>query len=589
MKTLATLHAKELYDVIRFPADTSGEHIPDPDGRGREPVLTMHTYCGFSFFSFFGSRGFPWGYHSECDRYTCPRCDKILVNHVRNARDAFYTSYNGRYVPTSADLYLIEGKDFVDVKMAFESVSAFNQFYVNKHGRSYARIRYDFKKRRTIYSFKPHQSIPDYHELLNPGMDLAIFRFNGDYKDDACTLCGEGQDAHYAASLFCTPFLFLGPNTRLWKDSKTEVRDFTKKIVNAFKRHLEASVGGKVLSPYVPLTGGVSGWGGIFNNLLRNMAWRMLYPDAPNLTKEDLGTVLTARSSAYPRDPENKITPIDRMHYHLIDMGAKGFAYKKALEAVTEVSLNKPILSAIKKQPIKKMVNIKDVVRIFKAPEHQGAVAAHLMEIINFYYDPAAIRKGLHLVRLMAMIKGEAKAYNFVMESSWTDINDSDRMYFQMSRTGRRRFWAYRIKSKDVHDWLVREVTKLGAANVKMTTQTRDMQYLADDLPGGVIALATDSHTLTRWGSLFHNCAGTYKDQVKDCKAVVLAYFVKGQAKVCIEVNPKQKAIVQAKLPCNRIVGEDPEMLAVVKSWARRKRLAVATLDMEEVTAANAN
>lgn len=120
MKTLATLHAKELYDVIRFPADTSGEHIPDPDGRGRKPVLTLHTYCGFSFFSFFGSRGFPWGYRSECDRYTCPRCDKILVNLVRNAGDAFYTAYNGRYAPTSADL--IEGKDFVDVNRAFESI-----------------------------------------------------------------------------------------------------------------------------------------------------------------------------------------------------------------------------------------------------------------------------------------------------------------------------------------------------------------------------------------------------------------------------------------------------------------------------------
>lgn len=75
------------------------------------------------------------------------------------------------------------------------------------------------------------------------------------------------------------------------------------------------------------------------------------------------------------------------------------------------------------------------------------------------------------------------------------------------------------------------------------------------------------------WGSLFHNCAGTYKDQVKDCKAVVLAYFVKGQA----------------KLPCNRIVGEDPEMLAIIKNWARRKRLAVTTLDLEEVRAANVN
>lgn len=122
MKTLATLHAKQLYDVIRFHADTSDEHIPDPDGRGREPVLTMRTQCGFSFFSFFGSRGFPQGYRSECDRYTCPRCGKLLVNLVRNAGNTFYTSYNGRYVPTSADLYLIEGKDFVDVKMAFESV-----------------------------------------------------------------------------------------------------------------------------------------------------------------------------------------------------------------------------------------------------------------------------------------------------------------------------------------------------------------------------------------------------------------------------------------------------------------------------------
>lgn len=122
MKTLATLPAKELYDVIRFHADTSDEHIPDPDGRGREPVLTLHTRCGFSFFSFFGSRGFPQGYRSECDRYTCPRCGKLLVNLVRNAGDTFYTSYGGRYVPTSTDLYLIEGKDFVDVNRALESV-----------------------------------------------------------------------------------------------------------------------------------------------------------------------------------------------------------------------------------------------------------------------------------------------------------------------------------------------------------------------------------------------------------------------------------------------------------------------------------
>lgn len=111
MKTLATLHAKELYDVIRFPADTSGEHIPEPDGRGRKPVLTLHTYCGF-----------PQGYRSECDRYTGPRCGKLLVNLVRNAGDTFYTSYGGRYVPTSTDLYLIEGKDFVDVNRALESV-----------------------------------------------------------------------------------------------------------------------------------------------------------------------------------------------------------------------------------------------------------------------------------------------------------------------------------------------------------------------------------------------------------------------------------------------------------------------------------
>nr|DAW03792.1 MAG TPA: hypothetical protein [Caudoviricetes sp.] len=30
-------------------------------------------------------------------------------------------------------------------------------------------------------------------------------------------------------------------------------------------------------------------------------------------------------------------------------------------------------------------------------------------------------------------------------------------------------------------------------------------------------------------------------------------------------------------------------MLAIIKNWARRKRLAVATLDMEEVRAANVN
>lgn len=140
MKTLATLHAKELYDVIRFPADTSGEHIPDTDGRGRKPVLTLHTYCGF-----------PQGYRSECDRYTCPRRGKLLVNLVRNAGDTFYTSYGGRYVPTSTDLYLIEGKDFVDVNRAFESVVL--AYFVK--GRAKVCIEVDPKNRAIVQAKLP--------------------------------------------------------------------------------------------------------------------------------------------------------------------------------------------------------------------------------------------------------------------------------------------------------------------------------------------------------------------------------------------------------------------------------------------------
>lgn len=95
MKTLATLHAMELYDVIRFPADTSGEHIPDPDGRGRKPVLTLHTYIGFSFFSFFGSRGFPWGslFHNCAGTYKDPVKDCIIIikNWARRKRLAVAT------------------------------------------------------------------------------------------------------------------------------------------------------------------------------------------------------------------------------------------------------------------------------------------------------------------------------------------------------------------------------------------------------------------------------------------------------------------------------------------------------------------
>lgn len=88
MKTLATLHAKELYDVIRFPADTSGEHIPDPDGGGRKPVLTLHTYSGFSFFSFFGSRGFPWGslFHNCAGTYKdqVKDCKAVVLAIIKN-------------------------------------------------------------------------------------------------------------------------------------------------------------------------------------------------------------------------------------------------------------------------------------------------------------------------------------------------------------------------------------------------------------------------------------------------------------------------------------------------------------------------
>lgn len=587
METLAVIRAKKLYDVIRFPVGT--HDFPDLESKGREASLTYHVDCGFSFFSFFSFKNMPGGYIYEGDHFTCPRCGKRFDYYARGPKSLFWTASKEHYIPINATLVLKEGKDFLDIAFSFDSISGEKHYGIEKHRASTAHIRFDFKSRKTFYWFLPAKGIANWQDIfINRAqkMELAIFRYPKDDSESEAgsNLRGDGKEERPVISIYGTPFHFLGRGSYFWKDHKKEIYNFAKVLTQAFRRHLEKAEGRKLPSPYIHISGGEYGFTGVFNNLIRNLAWRMLYPEAPNLRREDLRATIERRFKFHgSKDTYSNISSPDMIYYDLLSMSGKR-NYRSAVEFAVKSPVAKPVLQVLAKAPIRSYFILKQLMQIFKAPERQAAA----FEWIAFNVDTrvhsmAYIRSGLRLVKLLSLLKGEDKALHLVLCQPWGATMDCSETYFNLKRERRRLFWRTRLKPKEIHDWLVKEFNKQVTENVlfyadaKRSTDRR----LAEDTPEGVFSLATDSHTLKRWGSNFHNCVATYKDRVEKHNTAIVGFFVKGKPLVCIEVSVPEGEVMQAKLPCNKQVKENPALLQAVKAWAFRKRLKVVTDDME--------
>lgn len=586
METLAVIRAKKLYDVIRFPVSTQA--FPDLELKGREASLTYHSDCGFSFFSFFNFMNIPGGYTYEGDHFTCPRCGKELDYYVRGPKDLFWTASKEHYIPVNAKLTLKEGKDFLDIALTFDSIGGEKHYGIEKHPASTAHIRFDFKSRKTFYWFLPARSIyngPDIFINRTQKMELAVFRYPKDDSESEAgsNLRGDGKEERPVISIYGTPFHFLGRGSYFWKDHKKEIYNFAKVLTQAFRRHLEKAEGRKLASPYIPLSGGEYGFTGVFNNLLRNLAWRMLYPEAPNLRREDLRATIERRFKFHgTTNTYANISAPDMIYYDLLSMAGKR-NYRSAIEFAVKNQVAKPVLEVLAKAPLRSYYILKQLMQIFKAPERQAAAFERIALSGNRNHNMDFIRPGLRLVKLLSLLKGEAKALHLVLCQSWGNTIDCSETYFNLKRERRRLFWRTRLKPREIHDWLVQEFNKQITENVSFYEDAKGGtdRHLAEDTPEGVFSLATDSHTLKRWGSGFHNCVATYKDRVEKHNTAIVGFFAKGKPLVCIEVSVPEGAVMQAKLPCNKQVKENPALLQAVKAWATRKRLKVETEDME--------
>lgn len=563
METLAGIRAKKLYDVIRFPVST--HDFPDLESKGREASLTYHSDCGFSLFSFFNFKNLPGGYIYEGDHFTCPRCGKKLDYYVRGPKSLFWTASKEHYIPVNATLTLKEGKDFLDLALSFDSISGEKHYGIEKHRASTAHIRFDFRSRKTFYWFLPEKGIANWTDIFinrTQKMELAVFRYPKDDSESEAgsNLRGDGKEERPVISIYGTPFHFLGRGSYFWAEGR------------------------KLPSPYIPISGGEYGFTGVFNNLLRNLAWRMLYPEAPNLRREDLRATIERRFKFHgSMDTYANISSPDMIYYDILSMAGKR-NYRSAVEFAVKNQVAKPVLEVLAKAPIRSYFVLKQLMQIFKAPERQAAA----FEWIAFNVDTrvhsmAYIRSGLRLVKLLSLRKGEDKALHLVLCQPWGATMDCSETYFNLKRERRRLFWRTRLKPKEIHDWLVKEFNKQVTENVLFYEDAKGGtdRRLAEDTPDGVFSLATDSHTLKRWGSDFHNCVATYRDRVEKHNTAIIGFFVKGKPLVCIEVSVPEGTVMQAKLPCNKQVKENPALLQAVKAWAARKRLKVETEDME--------
>lgn len=159
------------------------------------------------------------------------------------------------------------------------------------------------------------------------------------------------------------------------------------------------------------------------------------------------------------------------------------------------------------------------------------------------------------------------------------NVQDCGHMWDLLTPQNKRKFIRAKIRSRDIHDYLVRLADRQQYENVRIKYKSlRDFPLTGkvDDL---IFSLPPDTEQLANLGRAMHNCVGTYRDRVLSDKVRIIAAFKNRKPVICIEI--RNGAVAQAKLVNNQPVREDAELNRALISWAKSRKLTIETNDVQ--------
>jgi hypothetical protein len=356
-----------------------------------------------------------------------------------------------------------------------------------------------------------------------------------------------------------TVFRYLNAESSIRYAERKRLDSFFRNVVDCFNRKLSEAAGYKIKSAYTPTN--TQNYHGAFDYCFSNLVWRLKHPDARNLTTEEI------RSCPYNEDPIVKL--------------AEGTG-KQYLQMVREVYRfpDLPGLNArLAKCPIHFLRTLKKAWPIFHKIDNKYKLLDKLLynlPPVGFYQSTESYLQSLRIIR---HTRGEAATVKLLEREDVCNVQDCAHMWGLLTPQNKRKFIRAKIRSRDIHDYLVRLVDTQQHENVRIKYKSlRDFPLTGkvDDL---IFSLPPDTEQLANLGRAMHNCVGTYRDRVLSDKVRIIAAFKDRKPVICIEI--RNGAVAQAKLVNNKPVREDAELNRTLMAWAKSRKLIVNTYDVQ--------
>lgn len=531
MRIISQYRNNRLFEVVRVVYNSRRSY------RWKES-LQVHTACGHSFhclWHFHGGLGAPV---DEGSGYYCPKCGKRLYRRDSDCPWIEVLESKQSPIPYSISLEAREYKNYLDVYAETLNVDVKSPIDVSTHVIKKYTLRFDFKTREVLYLQHGAFKRVDQGNTIWP-LNKTV--------NDTTRFCMKDTIFHY-----------LNAESSIRYAERKNLDSFFKDVVDCFNRKLSEAAGYKIKSAYTPTS--TQDYRGAFDYCFSNLVWRLKYPDARNLTTEEI-----------------------RMCPHADDPVVRLFDERKPYLQTAREIYRFPDMPGLNARLVKCPINFLNIIRTAWPILHEIDNKYKLLDAllqkrydIGFYHSLDSYLRSLRIIR---HTRGEAAAIRLVERENDYIVRDCGHMWDLLTPQNKRIFIKAKIRSRDIHDYLVQLVDRQQHANVRIKYKSlRDFPLTGkvDDL---IFSLPPDTEQLANLGRAMHNCVGTYRDRVLSDKVRIIAAFKSRKPVICIEIVGTK--VAQAKLVNNQPVREDTELNRALLAWAKSRKLIIETNDVQ--------
>lgn len=530
---------KKLLELPVTILEAAGHIIGDADYTKENSNLVIEYYCNrcgtyFKVNRKMRSYSFSRSYDYGENYITCPECKTPHTLHST-------LEYSNNLIPLQTKLFAYELKDSVKIIFKFYAPEWKNNGVILSNFEE--ELVFKVKERETIFK----DVWGNYLKLGNP-LDLTFF--NRSY---LCKLVYNSVAKKYFKQL--TNFLKIVRNTI----------ELKHKELHGFKLK-------STYTPYDVKTGRIA-------FPLFNIAYRLIFTDSPNLDRNSIRLVKRSKTSSY----YERLYGFNRTDVYIwskVNVNAP-YKYLMSVYGLIDNPTIRKILAndifAVKKlaglqklkgdnnQLVKLYILLYKQSHLLKPDTYLGFTNRYINEIVE---GLNVLKKHYELSSIIKFL--ENRGWGYVVDTV-NMLNKLPNKHYILSR---------KIKLKHLHDWCVNITDKLNHVDFSLEIPKKRQKSWTMKLDNLKFFMPTTSYELKKAGQKLKNCVGTYDKKCQKGVCNIVLVSNNDSLIACLEVN-RSRALIQAKLSCNKIVAKDNYINEKVLEWCRKAHVKPCTYDVK--------